>query len=68
MSGFRNGREVVRELEHDGWTVTPTKGGHYRATHPDAPGQVMYLSQTPSGKRHPQNVRAMARRLTRREH
>lgn len=66
MSTARTGRVIIRELEEDGWKVVLTSGGHYKATHPDAPGHPMFVSQTPSDARHHKNVRAMARRIRRR--
>jgi len=39
--------ERIQMLEADGWTVTITKRGRIRATHPDATG-VLYGATTPS--------------------
>jgi predicted RNA binding protein YcfA (HicA-like mRNA interferase family) len=33
-------REVMRRLEHDGWTLIATKGSHRQYTHPTKPGRV----------------------------
>lgn len=66
MSHARSGKAIIRELEEDGWKVVLTNGGHYKATHPEAPGKPMFISQSPSDARHHHNVRAMARRLRRR--
>jgi predicted RNA binding protein YcfA (HicA-like mRNA interferase family) len=33
-------REVVRRLEHDGWTLAATRGSHRQYTHPTKPGRV----------------------------
>lgn len=61
----RIGREMRRELERDGWYVVIAPGGHYRAVHPEVPGKVMFLSQSPSDRRSVLNARALARRLRR---
>lgn len=47
---------LVTEAEAAGWTVTHTRGGHLRFTHPD--GHVVYGSGTPSDQRSVRNVRA----------
>ena len=52
----------VRWLKDTGWHVERTKGGHLRATHPDA-SAPMFLAATPSDHRAERNGKALARRL-----
>jgi len=57
----------VRELEADGWRVQMTRSGHYRATHPELPGKVMFMASSPSDHRSTKNARAVARRMRRKQ-
>lgn len=50
-------REMVRLLRHDGFTVQLAHGGHWKVTHPDAPGKVVGLPATPSDHRWAENTR-----------
>lgn len=50
-------REMVRLLRHDGFTVQLGHGGHWKVTHPDAPGKVVGLPATPSDHRWAENTR-----------
>ncbi|MGH9513513.1 MAG: type II toxin-antitoxin system HicA family toxin [Terriglobales bacterium] len=40
-------REVIKQLEHDGWQLARTKGSHRQFHHPTKPGTV-----TVAGHRH----------------
>lgn len=53
---------IVTELRSQGWHIEPTRGGHIRATHPQASG-LLFLPSTPSDYRSDRNSRAQARRL-----
>ena len=48
---------MVRLLRHDGFTVQLGHGGHWKVTHPDAPGKVVGLPATPSDHRWAENTR-----------
>ena len=52
-------RELVRELERQGWRVEPTKGGHFRAFPPQ--GSPVVLPSTPSDRRALANTIALLR-------
>lgn len=56
-------REVIADLESQGWTFTRTSKGHWRGKHPDAPKKVLILSGTSSDWRADANAKAIARRL-----
>jgi predicted RNA binding protein YcfA (HicA-like mRNA interferase family) len=55
-------REILAELEEEGWKFTRTSKGHWRGVHPDSP-QVLIVSGTSSDWRAVANARATARRL-----
>ncbi len=48
--------------ERDGWTATPTRGGHLRLDHPAAAVPV-YCASTPSDHRSLKNTLAQMRRV-----
>lgn len=48
-------RQLIRELEKQGWTVELTKGNHYKATPPGSKLGV-YFPSTPSDWRSLKNV------------
>ena len=50
-------REMVQLLRNDGFTVQLAHGGHWKVTHPDAPGKVVGLPATPSDHRWAENTR-----------
>lgn len=56
--------EVARRLRADGWTLTLTRGGHIRATHPHATA-VLFVAATPSDTRAGKNTIAQAHRILR---
>jgi len=56
-------REVIADLEKQGWVFVRTSKGHWRGKHPDAPRKVLILSGTSSDWRANANARALARRL-----
>jgi predicted RNA binding protein YcfA (HicA-like mRNA interferase family) len=35
-----NSRDIIRAIEHDGWTHVATKGDHWQFKHPTRPGRV----------------------------
>lgn len=57
-------RGIYRELATSGWSLSPTRNGHWRATHPDASSPLI-LDSTPSDWRAEANTRARAARLLR---
>jgi predicted RNA binding protein YcfA (HicA-like mRNA interferase family) len=38
-------REVIRQLEREGWVLIRTRGGHRQYKHPDKPGLVTIAGQ-----------------------
>lgn len=68
MSRIINGikgehKKLIRQLVRQGWTVTPTGGGHIKVTHPN--GRSVYTGGTSSNRfawRHfERNVRQIER-------
>jgi predicted RNA binding protein YcfA (HicA-like mRNA interferase family) len=51
---------VVRVARARGWTVTCTRGGHLRFTHPN--GALVHTSSTPGDRRAVAAIRAHLRR------
>jgi predicted RNA binding protein YcfA (HicA-like mRNA interferase family) len=47
MSQRKNSKEVIKYAQDEGYTVTPTKGGHWKAMHPN--GALVILSNTTNG-------------------
>ncbi len=35
-----NSRQIIKQLEEDGWTLRGVKGNHHIFTHPNKPGQI----------------------------
>lgn len=58
-------KELVAWAEAQGWTVTLTRGGHLRYTHPNVSG-VVFGAQTPSDHRGVRNAKARLDRALRR--
>ena len=56
--------DLAKELQAGGWTLELRRGGHIKATHPDA-RQVLFFASTPSDHRQPKHVRTQAARLLR---
>jgi predicted RNA binding protein YcfA (HicA-like mRNA interferase family) len=56
-------REVIADLEKEGWSFTRTSKGHWKGKHPDAPRKVLILSGSTSDWRADANARSLARRL-----
>jgi predicted RNA binding protein YcfA (HicA-like mRNA interferase family) len=54
-------RELVRQIEANGFTVEPTKGGHFKVKNANG-GTVYSLPGTPGGGRWKQNLVADLRR------
>uniref|UniRef100_UPI0005A2DB0E type II toxin-antitoxin system HicA family toxin n=1 Tax=Bradyrhizobium sp. (strain ORS 278) TaxID=114615 RepID=UPI0005A2DB0E len=57
-------KEVRRLLERHGFTMTKTRGGHWRFEHPDMDGPV-FAPDTPSDYRGTKNLFALIRRKMR---
>ena len=57
-------KQVLRQAEAQGWRVQPTRGGHWKLTHPG--GGIVVTSSSPSDHRALANVRAQLRRAERR--
>lgn len=57
-------RDLLRELQREGWVITRLPGGHLRAVHPKAKGPLI-LPSTGGRGRGDRNARALARRLLR---
>lgn len=57
-------RQSRRKLARLGFTVTKTRGGHWRFEHPDMNGPV-FAADTPSDHRAIKNFQAMVRRKMR---
>lgn len=64
MSASSQMKEVRRSLERHGYSVTKTKGGHWRIGHPAMSGPV-FAPDTPSDHRGIKNVMALLRRKLR---
>jgi predicted RNA binding protein YcfA (HicA-like mRNA interferase family) len=54
-------KEIVRQLRKQGWDVSPTRNGHFRARSPN--GSVYTLPHSPSDRRSVKNARSDLRRL-----
>jgi predicted RNA binding protein YcfA (HicA-like mRNA interferase family) len=52
--------EVLRQAEARGWRVRPTRGGHWKLTHPS--GAIVVAASTPSDARALKNLTANLRR------
>lgn len=61
MSASSQMKEVRRDLQRRGFSITKTRGGHWRIEHPDMPGPV-FAPDTPSDHRGIRNLMAMLRR------
>lgn len=64
MSASSHMKQVRRDLERRGYSVTKTRGGHWRFEHPDMTGPV-FAADTPSDHRGAKNLLAMLRRKLR---
>lgn len=61
MSASSKMKEVRRSLVLEGYTVTKTRGGHWRIDHPQMCGPV-FAPDTPSDHRGIKNLMALLRR------
>lgn len=61
MSSSTTMRQIRRQLARQGFTVTKTRGGHWRFEHPGMQG-VVFAPDTPSDFRAIRNLRAQLRR------
>lgn len=61
MSASSKMKELRRGLERRGFTITKTRGGHWRFEHPDMEGPV-FGPDTPSDHRGMKNLLATLRR------
>jgi hypothetical protein len=52
---------IIRQLEAQGWSVSHTASGHWKAMPPGGKG-VIFLSSTPSDPRSLKNMKAQLRR------
>lgn len=50
--------ESIEWATKRGWIATPTSGGHFALTHPDAPGEKVICAATPSDHRAIKNTQA----------
>jgi predicted RNA binding protein YcfA (HicA-like mRNA interferase family) len=57
-------KQQLRQAEAHGWRVQPTRGGHWKLTHPD--GGTVVTSSSPSDHRALANLKAQLRRAERR--
>ncbi len=64
MSASSQMKEARRRLGRCGFSMTKTRGGHWRFEHPDMDGPV-FAPDTPSDHRGIKNLRAMLRRKMR---
>jgi predicted RNA binding protein YcfA (HicA-like mRNA interferase family) len=64
MSASSQMKEARRQLGRRGFSVTKTRGGHWRFEHPDMDGPV-FAPDTPSDHRGIKNLHAMLRRKMR---
>ena len=64
MSSSSQMREVRRVLSRAGFTVTKTRGGHWRFEHPQMCGPV-FAPDTPSDHRGVKNLMSLLRRKMR---
>lgn len=64
LSSSSQMKEARRQLAREGFTVTKTRGGHWRFEHPDMDGPV-FAADTPSDLRGLKNLRATLRRKMR---
>lgn len=64
MSASSQMKEVRRTLERAGFTVTKTRGGHWRIEHQQMCGPV-FAADTPSDYRGIKNLMALLRRKLR---
>ena len=53
-------RELIRELESEGWEFTVTGSNHLRGVHPNS-ATPLFVGSTPSDVRAMKNARATAR-------
>ena len=58
----RDLRRVLDEARQAGWLASPTRGGHWRLTHPS--GAILVTGSTPSDHRALRNLQAAIRRAT----
>lgn len=54
-------KQLFKDLEKNGYTVTDTRGGHKAIRHPQKPG-VVHSASTPSDHRGLKNLKAQLRR------
>jgi predicted RNA binding protein YcfA (HicA-like mRNA interferase family) len=55
----RNSRDIIRELEADGWRLIAVSGSHHHFKHPTKRGKVTILH--PRRDLHPKTVRSIYR-------
>jgi predicted RNA binding protein YcfA (HicA-like mRNA interferase family) len=53
-------REVIREIERDGWNLVRTKGSHRQFHHPTKPGTVTVAGK-PNHDLHPKTLASIRR-------
>lgn len=62
MSARKDTDRLVRDLRSEGWAVTKTKGGHWRAKPPRCEHRIVVFGSTPSDRRSLANTKADLRR------
>jgi hypothetical protein len=60
----RDLKQMLRRAEASGWSVAPTRSGHWKLLHPA--GGIVVTGSTPSDYRALRNFRAQMRRAERR--
>jgi predicted RNA binding protein YcfA (HicA-like mRNA interferase family) len=55
----RDSRDIIREIEADGWRLVATSGSHHHFKHPTKPGKVTIPH--PRKDLHPKTVRSIYR-------
>ena len=58
----REVKRMVRDLTRLGWTVTMSKGGHYKARSPNRKIPIIVIPATPGDHRALKNLKAVLRR------
>ncbi len=55
-------KRLIKDLTRLGWTVTLTKGGHYKAVSPNKDIPVVIIPKTPGEYRAMKNLKSLLRR------
>jgi predicted RNA binding protein YcfA (HicA-like mRNA interferase family) len=52
-------RQLIREIERDGWFLVAVNGSHHHFKHPDKPGKVTIPH--PTTDMHPKTIKSVRR-------